>query len=138
MFLGWHKLMIQFVCRTIGWQSCEHSVASLFCQKTLISERLLMKRKVSLELICRPCCIQLCFWLWSETLRCVVSDAAGHRNVKLKKTVFDDCCCHCFFAVAGDVDDKDVKQDPVTGDLRAVSSVCLLITLLHRYAVSIV
>ena len=55
-----------------------------------------MKRKVLQGLICRPCCIQLCFWLWNETLHCAVSDAAGHRNVKLKKTVFDDCCCVCF------------------------------------------
>lgn len=66
-----------------------------------------------------------------------MSDAAGHRNVKLKKTVFDDCCCGCFFAVAEVGDDKDVKQEPVAGDSRVVSSVCLLVTLLHSYAVLI-
>lgn len=97
-----------------------------------------MKRKVSPELICRPFCIQLCCWLWSETLRCAVSDAAGHRNVKIKKTVFDDCYCDCFFAVAEVGDDKDVKQEPVAGDSIVVSSVCLLVMLLHCYAVSIV
>jgi hypothetical protein len=29
-------------------------------------------------------------------LPCAVSDFAGHRNVKLKKPVFDDCCYDCF------------------------------------------
>jgi hypothetical protein len=43
-----------------------------------------------------------------------------------------------FFAVAEVVDDKDVKQEPVTGDSTVVSSFYLPVMLLHCYVVSIV
>ena len=92
-----------------------------------------MKRKVSPGLICRLCCIQHCCRLWRKTLRCAVSDATSHRNVKLKKMFFVDFCCDCFFAIAEVGDNEDVKQEPVTGDSRAVSSVCLLVMLLDCY-----
>jgi hypothetical protein len=70
-----------------------------------------------------------------------VSDAAGDRNVKLKNTflmIASVIVFFFFFAVAEVGDDKGVKQEPVAGDSNVVSSVCLLVILLHCYAVLIV